>query len=598
MMRTFILISVICYSFALRVGAQNARVDALGGAGIVDDIAGVIGAPADINAYSGIAQATAYTGSFGPFIALNNYNAFSYGILGNTQTVAGSFYGDAASFINANLFPVNNSLQALPVFMIPHILLGGRITPDVEFGVDLYFEMSHTADRDDSVSVIITDSRAGYYHPGINLNANITAGDIAISPVLGFGIPFIHGYTDYVNKTINSSTAIDVYSLAAFFLNSGVEFDFALGAVRCILGGLYQLELYQFAYQLNRQSSSEVEAAAHQNHLGVATAGLLGELGDNLAFIVQYDFELDFDRAVSELQVSGTTTETVESDITHTHTLAVGLEKGLDRLWIFDMIRARAGANVGLSGLIERIDETASGGQTYTAESRTIHPVAFSNIIPTIGLGFAIKKFQFDIVTRLAAWQGFTSGPPIVEGTATIDFGGTVETAQTGRTDSKQENLDEIDINEEAQKLAEEEKRKARKEARRKKREARQKRREERRLKERAEAQRKAREKAQQEKLKAEKEAEAQAAKEKAAKERQAKDKVEREQKQPEVKEKAGKAKREAPASVKEEKQPAPEAKASAAQEKKQEKATPQDPLGGPDDEQEESLFDDIDIDF
>lgn len=422
-MRLMRMVAVCGLVFAsLSVEAQVARIDAMGGCDVIDDISLILGYPANIVDYKDQVQATG-GGALGLVFANKGISdIFTIGIIGNHPGFLRSdFYTDAVSAVQD--VQVGTNPPDLPTNLprIPHLVLGLDFDM-VQLGVDIFgeFATSHFSTQASNDDDIETSARV--YNVGALLHAKIDFDGFVLSPIIGAGLPDAYAKYEVIPQAGTGGTTDEVETEENLLILGGVETAFDLQDVAMTIGATYAYEKYQFIRNDETGVVTRTPEFADKNYFLDAYAGLSGTALTDLLWVIQYDFSMGWNLEKTETTgAAPIVTETKTYD--RAHLLHAGLEKPVSNVWIFDQIFGRGGIAVQISDDFTVIEETGSGTNQFTEEVKTNTSNAVTSVFPTVGLGLRKGGWTFDIVSRLSNWTGVVSGPPVVEGTLTLDFG-------------------------------------------------------------------------------------------------------------------------------------------------------------------------------
>ncbi len=388
--------------------AQNARIDAMGSCGIIEDYARVLGSPADIVYYPDQIQATG-GGGLGLVIASKRMgDLLTLGGIGNHPGFLRSdFYANAIDAFDdlqdGTIPPDLPDGTAFP--RIPHVILGIDLGA-IQLGFDIFGELALSKYTFESSNDDNQDASARIYNVGTVVNANIDLDGITLSPLLGLGLPGIYAKSETIPQGGGAASTDELETEENFLLLGGLDGVFELNDLSLIVGAFYAHESYQFR---TTEGGVSQTSSSYPAHFVDIYAGVVGQALGDLLWVAQYDFSLDI--------ISENSQTEEESTIDRLHFLHAGLEKPLMNIWIFDQMIGRAGLEVQFSD--QSINTDVSTEQTRINGSNTV-----TSVDPTVGLGLRRGGWRFDIVTRLSGWDGLVAGPPVAEGTLTFDFGG------------------------------------------------------------------------------------------------------------------------------------------------------------------------------
>jgi hypothetical protein len=397
--------------------AQNARVDAMGGCTVIDDIARVVVNPADVARYPDNIQGTATGAAIGTVIATKSVgDALVFGVLANRgNMLAGDFYTNARSELN--------TLSAQPslagtMARIPHVLFGADFGGG-QLGLDLFFEI----DRAKAVTTMdpggakVTQTKA-IYHPGALFSLNLGDGP-RVTPMVGGGAPRVKGMVETDPGGGGSIVRDELVSKKYYYIRGGLETAFPGSVLDFTLGLNYALEWYQFARDAG---GTETKGPEYPTSLGWGYVGLVGYLPAEILLALQYDVRIMYVREEWKTGTAPNVTTYQYNTISQAHTVRLGLERPIKDFWFFESLVPRAGLvwSAGDLRTHDVVDESWPGGTTI--ETIDDDPVTFGTLIPLLGLGITKGVFAFDVRVNFGSFNGVIAGPEVVEGTVTIDF--------------------------------------------------------------------------------------------------------------------------------------------------------------------------------
>ncbi len=397
--------------------AQNARVDAMGGCGIIPDISRTLSYPADMNKYPDQMQGTVYSGPiFGPVLGIKAIGdmfrvgisfpmIFDTTVFGSGSSVLRSdFYGDALKSFGNNAALADRLPEAFP--HIPHLLFGVNLDP-VTIGLDFFMEMTRYKYEGKSVQggqTTETTNEAKISNVGGILNADIDVGGVTISPLIGIGIPSVSGLVEVKGQT---TTTYEIKKESGIFLTVGAEAGFEVNDFNLIAGFFFTNE----SYQLNVDSvvQHEMKNRFFDIHLGFTTEV------NNLFLVTQYGLGLEIGEDIDTDDTTGTNYK----DKGFAHSFRFGLERPISGVWIFDELIPRAGLAYILSGASS--SSVNSGGDTNESSTNNANNANQAQL--TTGLGLVKGIAAVDINMVIGSWNGALTGPSVIEGTLTLNFG-------------------------------------------------------------------------------------------------------------------------------------------------------------------------------
>lgn len=436
-------IAVGCVAFA--VSAQNARLDAMAGVGIVDDITGIIGNPADVTEYGDQIQGTVGDGvsaaAFGAVIATKSIGSvLTLGLLANVQenkssVLRSDFYDDGAAAVdntatgNIDAGLLNGPADEFPP--IPHLLVGLDLG-SVALGFDLFVEMARQKSNSEASDGTKTTNKARLSNIGGVASANLDLGSVTMSPLIGFGLPRISGLYESDPGGGAPIVTEETGSDKGLFVKGGSEVSFAPGDLDWTAGLFYTMESYRFFSKVGGTTTND---DMQPHHFVEAYVGITTELFTDLLLAAQYSYGLEISQVKAEVVAAGTTTNTTTTDPrTASHSAGLGLEKPFDGFWIFDRLITRAGLLWNFTSPGDHTDSEWSGATSGDSEDKNKEPINSQNVALTVGAGMTKGRGQVDVLVDLGNWNGVISGPQGVQATLTIDFGKTSSSVSSYET--------------------------------------------------------------------------------------------------------------------------------------------------------------------
>lgn len=433
--KLFTAIAIISLTFSAL--AQNARIDAMGGCNIVDDITRVLNLPAYMNDFTDQIQGTAASSSFGPSIGIKSFgNMLNVGIMaipvdyykyenlydvinpntgeiitvvdieegGSRSTVLRSnFYNDAKDAFEFEPVIGDDLPSSFPP--IPHLIFGLDFN-DLAFGLDFFLELTrHKSVRKTTDDEITNKQRIS--NIGAILSANIELENLTISPLVGAGFPRVYGLNE-VKGPVNSKTEVE--SKRGSFVTGGIEIGFEGRSLLWTAGGFYTNETYQF------KTTNIGKLDEYSNHFIDMYIGFVTEILGNLLLVTQYNFSV-----LIANQEDNTSGGFDYSNNVTTHTFGVGLERPIEGFWIFDNIIPRTGMSFQMSdSTMKRENSTGPKDETTTRPSAWT-----TDVVLTVGVGITKGIATLDFHVNYGYWLGLVSGPDLFKATLTLDFGKT-----------------------------------------------------------------------------------------------------------------------------------------------------------------------------
>jgi hypothetical protein len=395
------------FLFAVEVGAQNARIEALGGNFIIDDLSMMSGAPACGNYYGNFVQASAWSDSLaGSVYAMTSLGGWAKaGIIANQEGyLLGDFYGEARSGLDSTLALVDSLPDRFGMY--PHLVFATELA-GVGFGCELFFERSSLSREWTNAIGVLESQKAEIRNAGVAMSAVMDLGKIGLYPYAWLNFPSANG-TAFVNDTARDlKSGLPGGSL----YGAGIESSVELGGYYFRYGGYYANEHY-------RLFATQASAVSTEDHLMTG----LGLYGGCIVYPVdalllsaaysceRYHYDDLFPNSTAASSLSGAYAESI-------HFFVGSCEYTILAKSIVDFFVIRGGLNWSLyhSTYAEAMTES---GSLYNF--RIEYPDESSVVKPTFGIGIGRKGIHFDIASSLGGWFGLLSGPPVVMGTITL----------------------------------------------------------------------------------------------------------------------------------------------------------------------------------
>lgn len=400
--KLFTIIAVIGLFFS--VSAQNARIDALGGCNIVDDITRVLRLPAYVNDFGDQIQVTGSPTAFGPAIGIKSLGRnFNIGAMANmtpgsgSSVLRGEFYSSAEAAHEANLL-LPTPVDLPPSFpTYPHLLFGLNFG-SFALGIDAFLEIAKYKSVDD-LDGDETERSASISDFGAIVSANIELGNLTISPLFGIGAPKATG----TNEAL--ATTSDVETDKNLLISVGSELGLEIRDLNIFGGFFYRLEKYRF--EIGGTNGDENKESFIDAYIGMFT-----EILNGLLVVTQYNFGLGLDKAID-----------ADDDVTSltdlSHNFRFGLERPVSGVWIFDDLVPRAGLQYSINDLDREHTEDENAGTT----SDINNPNTSTQVQLTTGIGVTKGIAAVDLAVLIGSWDGVLTGPTVMSGTLTLDFG-------------------------------------------------------------------------------------------------------------------------------------------------------------------------------
>jgi hypothetical protein len=410
-----IFYTIVILLFLNNTDAQNARINALGGTFIVDDISAVVNTPASSVNYRDVIQGTAYeNGSFGPFIAIKSIGKlFSLGITANSSSYSNSaFYNDAVAFLDSLIDTTSNLPEGFPAF--PHIIFAIDL-PHVNFGCNIFYEKTNLSNRyiDNEIE---QNSKKEISNAGITASVGLQFGKIGIYPYGTYAIPVMNGSL----SENDSGCQISLTTNNNRTFSGGCEFGIYPENADIRIGCSLFRETYSFAQN---------KPGYYQNPRFISTsAAAYGGITiwpvDYLLLSFVYSFDIGSFIMKSDFPSDNINIIQSEEFIDYTHFVAASSEYTINIGKVDMQIHLRSGLMwYAYNSKFHSYNDSNSVIANYSEQ----YPQEVLQVTPTFGFGIQKSIFSFDVASKLAGWSGVVSGMPLVTGTLTIDFGEIVQ---------------------------------------------------------------------------------------------------------------------------------------------------------------------------
>jgi len=389
-----IVLMVVVYSRA-QFYPQNARMNALGGTFILEDISDIMRYPVEMASYRNAMQATWNSAVLG---VKSVGDVLSLGVVVNRGMMMDNYYPNSFYQTGAAMVSVLTAQDPLigtmdPVRAMPHVLIGADLSV-VSIGIDLFWE--HTGIHfNNKTTAATTKLDAGMRNFGTIASARLNVAEIPIKAKVGVSFPGISG--EFSNGTIEAKVGSD----KGMFLDFGAETDIPLNDFTVTAGT--DLIFENYAFTINDSANGNVFGNSKKAFYG----GIKGDVFTDAKWGAQYTFAI--------LDSSGTVP--ADTSIRHNfiHVLSCGLENSWSSVWKFDKLIFRG-------GLLMNITTASRSSKDGVNDVKSSSSVAYGPVVPSIGAGVSKNFFQLDITLNPTAWAGVVSGPQVGQVTATVTF--------------------------------------------------------------------------------------------------------------------------------------------------------------------------------
>jgi len=392
-------VAALAFNVSAQFSSLNARIGAMGGTYIVDDINDVLRYAAYMNNYGDDAQVTFNT----PIIGIKSLgDMVNLGISANRGLVLDpSFTNGFYEAALANVNPVAEPDIANPV-NIPHVLLGLNLGA-VSLGFDLFCEYGRTSSSSETAAGASTEAGGLILNPGVIASLLLGSETLPLAFKFGISVPVAKGHSETTPAAGGATTKTEVSSEGALFLEVGAEAAVPMGNFNLDLGTDFIMEKYSF-------ETGNVDANDNTNFKTSVYAGADAKVFENGVFGIMYDFQLRSHTLTTPADAK-TNTKTI------TQFFRTGLENVWENVWVLDKVAARGGAVWALTTPTAKADDDAGN------EGRAKAQTAVSELIPTVGLGAGKGPFELDMTINLGSWaNGLFGGPSVGSVTAGLRF--------------------------------------------------------------------------------------------------------------------------------------------------------------------------------
>jgi hypothetical protein len=398
---------------------SNARIDALGGAFIVDDQSRILAYPAQMNNYADNAQVTFNTPIWGVKSLGKTVNV---GVVVNRPLMlsfpsdSGFFYGAARANLGA---PINaTGGRALGTGQnIPHVLFGLNLKA-VKIGFDLFYEYTNYKQNiDDNPSTgnhVETEVSGNIHNAGGIASVLLDINKMSLQIKGGVGLPGTRGKRETVTTPVGGGTSVTVTnessSESAFFGVLGAELGLKVKDFNVTLGGEFVGSHFQM-----KNAAGTLQNRFFYRNLDVY-AGFTADVNKTGLAVLMYDFGFNSNGNEPE-----NITYAQRKNYTNYiyNVLYAGYEHTWKKAWFFDIFKARAGLNY---AIYSQVDHSIGEGDGGEYDSRTKHETVYDQVNPTVGIGVTKNVFALDLSVNPTVWAGLISGPSVAKVTLSLDF--------------------------------------------------------------------------------------------------------------------------------------------------------------------------------
>lgn len=434
---------VVCTLFSVahaqNLEGVNARLDALGGEGISDDIGWTYMQPRNyikfpnyvqgniiIKEFWGTAECFGrlfFTKSIGDRVVVG-------GTLNNSPIMGGDFYYRAFNFLGTDdlildVLSFNN--YTLPSF--PQIGANIKVADNINIGV-LGFLERIKSDNEYKIGGVDSTRTKKYTHPGFVVDANIGLGNFFLAPRFRIGFPKITGEVKSVhadksiyNQTYDSETGL--------YLHFGTAAGYVGLKHPIIFGYFFNRENYQFSTVEKIPGADDVtlKTMPVSDNTSVLFIGTEVHFGDGFKFVPELDviFSRYRRNGLGDWSWVSNSNDTLALDTLDARNILkfrFAVEKKIELSW-FDLT-PRAGFVYTYVKYRQEFTDSLDNQDVIHNPTVTNQDKFGQNkgMKVTAGFGLAKRRLQLDISADLVKWDGGTvfTGPTAGMLSLTIDI--------------------------------------------------------------------------------------------------------------------------------------------------------------------------------
>lgn len=475
------VLGVFYSTMGQNIEGVNARLDAMGGCGVIGDIGWTIGKPSSLYGYADQVQASALIitiegmgKTYGSIIAIKSIGEhFFIGMTMNgRKAMSGRFYSKAIEYgdFGENFNFLTQSGLYFPVY--PHLNINIKPSDNLSIGVGGYFEHSkhdeeimknfvynyENTNGDTVENLMNYDSTKFKQYTGIGIiaDARIWFGGFKLNPEFKIFIPKLDGKVtrnqgEKFNKNHNvtqADTIVDIEDNAKttdltknMFLRAGLKFSGTIAETFWIIGLWYRTERFEIERNITSYStimdyntpyvtstiSTSSKFHAHKKTRYDWWIGAQPSFSDNLIICPEYSgFVQTYEITPSSGFSEDTTTVRIK------HKFRLGAEQSVKDFWIFKELLLRMGFNYYLTrdywknkNGLNAIDSTFENVYwPYSSNNDLDLTDDGKGAKVTAGFGLKGKRGTFDLSFDILNWSntGIT-GPGAAIATCGLYFG-------------------------------------------------------------------------------------------------------------------------------------------------------------------------------
>ncbi|MBN1129693.1 MAG: hypothetical protein JXA71_11935, partial [Chitinispirillaceae bacterium] len=329
-------VALVCAGMFFLAQAQNARIDALGGAFIVPDFSRTLYNPAIMNDYKNHAEITFNAGAI--MGTKSSGSVFSFGAMMNRGLMLRYFYSGAGAELNYPPYivtPAAGIPGAANMQYFPHLLWGIDLAT-VQIGFDAFLEWDRvtyhsTIEVPGAFQQI--DEELTISHPGLMAGFTFNLNSLTILFHMGGGMPRATGTVERTNIAPIGIAKIETES--GLFARGGLEITASVNQTDFVFGADGRYEQFQFSQLAplagaQKDRSNKIDDKTATPYLGVMT-----RLANDFLFVAMGRSAIDILTSENDAGTASTTLYELR------HALIGGGEKQFKKPWKFDSLALR-----------------------------------------------------------------------------------------------------------------------------------------------------------------------------------------------------------------------------------------------------------------
>ncbi len=429
----------------IQVNAQNlegvnARIDAMAGAGVPDDIGWCSVQPRNFGKYAdyfqGSIRVKPYWGAettFGKVFLLKSIGERAViGLtLNNDLEMWGNFYGRGTEFLDAEfgLTPQDYTSNNLPV--MPHIGGSFKINDNVNVGVIGFGEILKTETEvpyDLSNTKIDSVKSRRLSNFGFSVDANIGLGKFGFAPRFTLGIPAIDG-EDRRTDGSGAVNGFDFTSEEKLMLRFGSAAWYVALKVPIVFGVWGKIEKYQFSRTpiIDNKPDEDlmVKSQHYKNNFVFGFIGTEVHMNNNFMYTPEYNFWM------GKFYTTGAEDQLIDQDTifrVFQHVFRQGFEGRMKGKKFFDEVAGRAGIVYKINSFKTTYIDS-NGNDVYINKPVIETYDKFDGpkgMKITAGFGLTKRRLTLDVSADLLQWKegsgSIITGPRAAMASLTVDI--------------------------------------------------------------------------------------------------------------------------------------------------------------------------------